>query len=77
MTEKGFCLEEYIDYVKDYKFSGAHLKVTSEDGGKYEIFYVDAMSSGITMVPVPKDPSVEYTVSGDNAGGFIVTVTLR
>jgi len=77
MKEKGFCLEEYIDYVKDYKFSGAHLKVTADDGGKYEIFYVDAMSSGITMVPVPKDSSVKYTVSGDNAGGFIVTVTLR
>ena len=72
MEEKGFCLEEYIDFLRKYPFEGEHLKTTVE-GKDYEIYFVSA--SGDTVeVPVPKDK--EYTVSGNNVDGFIVTAAL-
>lgn len=72
MEEKGFCLEEYIDFLRKYPFDGDHLK-TTVDGKDYEIYFVSA-SGDTTEVPVPKDK--EYTVSGNNVDGFIVTVAL-
>ena len=39
----------------------------------YEIYYVKAADGETTEVPVPVD--CDYTVSGDNIGGFIVTIT--
>lgn len=72
MEEKGFCLEEYIDFLRKYPFEGEHLKTTVE-GKDYEIYFVSA--SGDTVeVPVPKEK--EYTVSGNNVDGFIVTAAL-
>lgn len=72
MEEKGFCLEEYIDFLRKYPFDGDHLK-TTVDGKDYEIYFVSA-SGDTTEVPVPKDK--EYTVSGNNVDGFIVTAAL-
>ena len=72
MEKKGFCLEEYIDFLRKYPFEGEHLKTTVE-GKDYEIYFVSA--SGDTVeVPVPKEK--EYTVSGNNVDGFIVTAAL-
>lgn len=67
---KNFCLEEYIDYLKDYPYGERHLKVES-DLGKYEIYFVQSNGRD-TKVPVPIGK--EYTVSGNNIDGFIVTV---
>lgn len=68
MAKLGYCLEEYIDYLKDFEFGNKHLLVKT--GGKtYEIYTVPFSSAGI---PVPVSGS--YTVSGDNDGGFIVTI---
>ncbi len=69
MEEKGFCLEEYIDFLKKYPFEGEHLK-TTVDGKNYEIYYVPATADTVE-VPIPKDK--EYTISGNNVDGFIVT----
>lgn len=67
MYEKNMCLEEYIEYLKGFKFNKQHLEVTSLNNQKYEIY----CSSGLT-VSVPKDR--EYSISGNNVDGFIVTV---
>ena len=60
-------MEEYIDYLRQFPFDGDHLWYTV-DGTEYEIYFVEGLE-----VPVPE--SGEYTVSGNNVDGFIVTVT--
>lgn len=70
MTQNSLTLEEYIDLLKQYPFSAEHLTVT-ENNTEYEIWYVPAANE-LTSVPVPNDR--EYTLSGNNVDGFIVTV---
>ena len=73
MKEKNMCLEEYIDYLKQFEFSRKHLTIEDDEHQKYQIYYVPS-DGGRTNVPVPKDS--QYTVSGNNVDGFIVTVSL-
>lgn len=65
MKQKGFCYEEYVDYLRNYRYGETHLLVTYE-GRNWEIYYTED-----TEVPVPKDKG--YSVSGNNVDGFIVT----
>ncbi|MDD5952064.1 MAG: M15 family metallopeptidase [Oscillospiraceae bacterium] len=74
MRLKQYCLEEYLEYVSHYPYDGNHIQVTDNENQKYEIYYVPA-GDETTAVPVPEDRP--YTISGDNQGGFIVTVTLE
>lgn len=73
MVQNNLCLEEYLNAISKYTFDGEHYQVTADDGHKYEIYYV-ASAGDITSVPVPE--ALPYEVSGDNIGGYIVTVTL-
>ena len=66
-TEYNMCLEEYIEYLKEFQFGEKHLRVTDGDGKQYEIYYTDNLD-----VPVPTDK--QYRISGNNVDGFIVTV---
>ena len=70
---KGYCLEEYITYLRQFPYQGKHLQVTGTDRRPYEIYYVAADGAG-TSVPVPSNRA--YRISGNNLDGFIVTVTL-
>lgn len=72
INSNGLCLEEYINLVKEHD-SNNPLEII-EDGHTYNVYFVPAESVGDTSIPVPSDK--EYTVSGCNAGGFIVTVTV-
>ena len=74
MKALGLCLEEYIDKLREYPYSGEHLLVTTSAGGKYEIYYQYASITDATDVPVPEN--LPYVISGDNSQGFIVTVSL-
>ena len=65
MTEKGLCLEEYTDYLKEFPFDGQHLAVDCS-GERYEIWYCPG-----TAAYLPD--SGEYTVSGNNVDGVVVT----
>ena len=69
MRALGLCMEEYIDLLHGCTYEGEHLLVTCDDGSRYEVYYAEGLE-----VPVPKD--ADYTVSGDNIAGFIVTVAL-
>ena len=62
-----------MSYVKSYTFGDRTLTVTTDDGSSYEIYDVSATGAQ-TQVPVPENDT--YTISGDNEGGFIVTVKL-
>jgi D-alanyl-D-alanine carboxypeptidase len=67
IMRKGFCYEEYIDYLREFRYGKKHLLVTC-GSGTYEIYYTRD-----TQVPVPRDKP--YSISGNNVDGFIVTVT--
>lgn len=72
ITENSLVLEEYIDLVRHYTLTGEHLAITA-DGKNYEVYFVPA-EEGMTQVYCPKDKN--YTISGNNIDGFIVTVDL-
>ena len=74
MEEHDFCLEEYIDYLRQFKFDDNRLYFQSENGSSYEIYFVNIQSGDETYIPVPVGH--EYEISGNNVDGFIVTVTL-
>ena len=71
MKQNNLCLEEYLEWIRDYTPSGNQAAITV-NGTYYEVYYVPAVQGNTTEVPVPKNDA--YTISGDNIGGFIVTV---
>jgi D-alanyl-D-alanine carboxypeptidase len=72
MHDNGFTLEEYMNEMKKYIFGYEHLYY-SVYGYDYEIYFVPAESGAEeTVVAVPKKD--DYSVSGNNSDGFIVTV---
>ena len=76
MYENNLCMEEYIDLLKNsYNSSAQRLSINAADGFVYETYYVAASGSDVTTLDVPTS-NYEYTVSGDNRSGFIVTVKL-
>lgn len=75
MQKQDLCLEEYMNYLKDFPYNGKHLIVTNDQNDKYEIYYV-AAPAGEKMVSVPVPENGNYEISGNNTDGFIVTVSL-
>lgn len=72
MTQNDLTLEEYLDLLHKTDASDP-LKVSTIEGD-YALFYVPSSQYDETTLPVPD--ALEYTVSGDNDSGFIVTVAL-
>lgn len=72
MYKNNLCLEEYLDLLKTHNVANP-LEFKGDDGNSYVVYY-QAASEGTTKLTVPAD--LDYTVSGDNMGGFIVTVNL-
>lgn len=82
ITENGLCLEEYISLLSttyNIEICDAPLTYITGEGDaqtEYEIYYVPASIDSITEIPVPKSDTVsDISISGDNIGGFIVTIT--
>ena len=61
--QNDMCLEEYIQFLKD---TGGYNTV--HDGKAYTILY-QTPQNGMLYVP----EKLDYTISGDNTGGYIVT----
>ncbi len=75
MYTEDIVLEEYLERLKkEYTYDGIHLKVDCDNGHKYEIYYVPAKADGSAEIILPR--GYEYTVSGNNTDGYIVTVLL-
>lgn len=75
MYQNNWCLEEYLEQIRSYTYTGEHLKVSDSAGTQYEIFYVPAAVDGITRLPLPSN--APYTVSGNNIDGFIISVEIK
>lgn len=71
INENNLCMEEYIEELKSHNIDNP-LEITVDDKN-YSVYYVPAENNGINEIPVPSGKM--YTVSGNNADGFIVTVT--
>lgn len=71
--EQEICLDEYIDKVKEYSYQNP-LTVEAS-GNTYLVYYVKQSNENPTNVPLPENTDPEnYTVSGNNIDGFVVTV---
>ena len=68
MDHNNMCLEEYVEFLKNYSIDKPFE--FSFDGASYEIYYTES-SGDITSVMVPI--SGNYSISGNNVDGFIVT----
>ncbi len=73
MMNENYCMEEYIALLKGYSYSEP-LYYTVDSGDTYAIYTVPVSDGETTDVPVMKN--AEYTISGNNVGGFIVTIKL-
>jgi len=72
MKEQNLCLEEYIALVQQHPHDGQHLNYTA-GGQNYEVYYVPANAGG-TATNIPYPSGLNPQISGDNVGGFIVTL---
>ena len=63
-------LEEYIDYLRQYPYRGEGLCFTADDGRKARISYIEAGPEPVTL-QLPEEAS--WSLSGNNADGFILT----
>lgn len=79
MKNYGYCLEEYIDFIKNYTIKNGFLSVNTDDGSQYMIYYVPMSGGDSTSVYVPatdKETGTKtypYEISGNNVDGWIVT----
>lgn len=72
MVKMNLCLEEYINYLKQFAFDNQHLKISLKQKN-YEVYFVPANEGQAeTKVPVPRDKA--YSISGNNEDGYIVTI---
>lgn len=73
MMAQQMVLEEYTEYVRGFGVEGAHLNY--HDGSRrFEVFHVP-MDSGDAEHRIIEIPAcVPYVISGNNAGGVVVTI---
>ncbi len=73
IQDNDIVLEEYLDILHTHDFSNPAV-YTDHGGGRWAIYYTEADPMGMTQLPLPK--ALDFVISGDNYGGFIVTVPL-
>ena len=72
MYQNQLCLEEYVELITStHAYDGTHLTIKGADSKSYEVYYVASAGSS-TEIMVPS--KYAYEISGDNVGGYIVTV---
>ena len=70
IQQMDMCLEEYIEFIKRYRFENEHF-VFPHKGMAIEIFYVPA-GGDYMSVEIPQ--GIVYQASGNNVDGFVVTL---
>ncbi|MEG0019487.1 MAG: M15 family metallopeptidase [Oscillospiraceae bacterium] len=74
ISTMGLCLEEYIEYLKNFTYEGEHLKFLGANG-EVEIFYLPILSDCAVTLPLPEN--YLWQVSGNNCDGVIITLWRR
>lgn len=74
MKELHLCLEEYIDFIKSYRYYTKPYQSETGVAANYSIYYVPVNGES-TEIPIPEKH--EYEISGNNKDGFIVTVKIK
>lgn len=77
MYKNNMCLEEYLEYLKNYSYDNA-IGYTTDDGKNYAIYYAPSEGSQ-TNIKIPTDSdgdTYKFTISGNNSDGYIITVNL-
>ena len=72
MSTYNMTFEQYVDYIRNIS-ADSYLRITDKDGVSWWIYYVPALSTESTDVTVYGNEEC-YEISGDNKGGFIVTI---
>ena len=78
MHENKLSLEEYLELLRTtHTFNGgdSNLAITTDDGSRYEVYYVPAEGDVVTVPVYVNNDS--YSISGNNSDGFVVTVKLK
>lgn len=75
IMQRGICFEEYIDELREHPIEEP-LEIVDSDGSAYAVYYVPAETDKtVTYAPIISEHP--YTISGNNADGFIITVDLE
>lgn len=69
MKAYGFCLEEYLDFLRQYSYPKRPYLFQTEKQ-KAEISYLPA---GIGNIQIQIDEQIPYMISGNNMDGYIIT----
>lgn len=72
MKENNLSLEEYVESLKNYDYKKPLVYTDFESGKTYHIYYKAKGAGTSTMLNVPT--KIDYSISGNNEDGFIVTV---
>jgi len=72
IADEKLSLAEYVELLKKNTSNEKGLTTKDAEGNEYYVYYVSAKAGETIKVPA----SNEYTVSGTNEGGVIVTVKL-
>lgn len=82
MVDKDLGLEEYVEYLKANTSHTSPLSIKVSGGSVYYVYYVAAAAGDTINVPVRTENSdgsmkYDYTISGTNEGGVVVTVKVK
>jgi hypothetical protein len=79
MFKNNLGLSDFLASLRDehaFKNNATNaLSVLTDDGASYEMYYVAASDGDMTSIPIPES-ALHCSISGDNMGGFIVTVRM-
>jgi D-alanyl-D-alanine carboxypeptidase len=67
--QKNITFDKYLSEIREFDYN--NKKPITANGTSWWVYYVKAEDTDTTLVPVI---GTKYSISGDNAGGFIVTV---
>ena len=82
MADNSISLEDYIAYLKENTSYTSPLSVTVDNGSVYYVYYATAVAGDSINVPAEAENSdsstnYNYTISGTNEGGVVVTVKVK
>lgn len=74
MVQKGFALEEYIAFIKDYHYGENPFIFRTKSGtGGVSAFEVSYVKAEDEMTKLDVEEAQPHSISGNNCDGFIVT----